>query len=98
MSRRSANFTAFPVLTQDSQGPQRVRFFTACSAHQIPCIGSLSKNTERREKASGRVDAPRLTEADTEKSDQFDRAADGVVSTVQIANAEQTSDDERQQG
>src|SRR3974377_69235 len=44
MSRRSANFTAFPVLTQDSRGPQRVRFFTACSAHQIPCIGPLNQN------------------------------------------------------
>ena len=38
-----------------------------------------------------------LAEADTEKSDQFDGAEAGVCSAVEIADAEQASDDERQQ-
>lgn len=56
----------------------------------------ISKNGEVRSKELWRADSAGLAEADTEKSDEFDGASEGMVSTMEIANAEQTSDEERQ--
>ncbi len=56
----------------------------------------MSKNAERGEKRSGGKDMAGLAEADTEKSNQCDGGEAGVVSAVEIADAEQTSDNERQ--
>src|SRR4029453_16801085 len=44
MSRRSANFAAFPVLTQDSQGPQEVTWANPRQLVKSSCIRRRSDN------------------------------------------------------